>query len=88
MTEVRSRTSERVSQTRVVVASRTDELASLSEFVQFDHLRDKKANVGMMLHRTQNWEAIMAEIAKCEVVCANCHRVRTLRRGQHGERCA
>jgi hypothetical protein len=28
------------------------------------------------------WEALLAEIAKCDVVCANCHAVRTWRRVQ------
>jgi hypothetical protein len=28
------------------------------------------------------WDALLAEVAKCDVVCANCHRVRTwTRRG-------
>ena len=26
------------------------------------------------------WEALKAEIAKCDVVCANCHRIRTVER--------
>jgi len=26
---------------------------------------------------TRSWEILLAEIEKCEVVCANCHRIRT-----------
>lgn len=47
--------------------------------LEFDHLRDKVFNVGTELH-DRNWESVLAEIAKCEVVCANCHRRRTARR--------
>lgn len=32
------------------------------------------------------WERILAEIAKCDVVCANCHAVRTAERGYTGGR--
>lgn len=45
--------------------------------MQFDHLRDKKANVSNMIRSDYSWEAIKLEILKCEVVCANCHAVRT-----------
>ena len=46
---------------------------------EFDHLRDKSFDIGQeLLHR--NWQAILDEIAKCEGVCANCHRRRTARR--------
>ena len=31
--------------------------------------------------RDRNWHDVLDEIAKCEVVCANCHRRRTARRG-------
>jgi hypothetical protein len=49
--------------------------------LEFDHLRDKAFNIGEALSR-RNWQAILDEIAKCEVVCANCHRRRTaVRRG-------
>lgn len=45
--------------------------------LDFDHLKDKKYNVSRMIHEGFSWKAIAREIAKCEVVCANCHRIRT-----------
>jgi hypothetical protein len=30
-----------------------------------------------MIHDGFSWKAIKKEIEKCEVVCANCHRIRT-----------
>ncbi len=47
--------------------------------LEFDHLRDKSFNIGASL-TTRPWQVILDEIAKCEVVCANCHRRRTARR--------
>jgi hypothetical protein len=47
--------------------------------LEFDHLRDKRFSIGGHLVR-QSWRSILAEIEKCEVVCANCHRRRTARR--------
>ena len=34
---------------------------------------------------TYNWDKILAEIAKCDVVCANCHRIRTHIRAKRAE---
>ena len=49
--------------------------------LEFDHLRDKRFDVGNRLVSVK-WQTILDEIAKCEVVCANCHRRRTaVRRG-------
>ena len=48
--------------------------------LEFDHLRDKKFPISRGL-RERAWESVREEIEKCEVVCANCHRRRTLRRG-------
>lgn len=45
--------------------------------LDFDHLRDKKYNVSQMVHDGFSWVAIEKEMKKCEVVCANCHRIRT-----------
>lgn len=48
--------------------------------LEFDHLRDKRWNISEMLHLS--WTAILAEIAKCEVRCANDHRRATRKRRQ------
>lgn len=48
--------------------------------LEFDHLRDKNFNVAEGM-RNKNWDVVLAEIEKCEVVCANCHRRRTALRG-------
>jgi hypothetical protein len=44
--------------------------------LEFDHLEEKRFNIGQVL-TYRNWASILAEIEKCEVVCANCHRRRT-----------
>lgn len=46
--------------------------------LEFDHLdrSSKSGNIGNMLYRVST-KRLMDEIAKCEVVCANCHRRRT-----------
>jgi ssDNA-binding Zn-finger/Zn-ribbon topoisomerase 1 len=45
--------------------------------MDFDHVRGKKhANV-MELIPTLSKKKIDEEIAKCEIVCSNCHRIRT-----------
>ena len=49
--------------------------------LEFDHLADKLFNIGQVLPY-RNWQTILDEIEKCEVVCANCHRRReALRKG-------
>lgn len=44
--------------------------------LEFDHLVDKKFNVGAGM-RERSLQSVRDEIAKCDVVCANCHRRRT-----------
>lgn len=48
--------------------------------MDFDHLRDKTMSISEMVTRGWSTEEVLAEIAKCELVCSNCHRVRTFNR--------
>lgn len=48
--------------------------------MQFDHIADNKAfNIGIVGPRASR-ERLLAEIAKCDVVCANCHSERSHKR--------
>lgn len=54
--------------------------ASDPRILDFDHLSDKSHNVSDMQGRGYSVERIQEEIDKCEVVCSNCHRIRTFER--------
>ena len=51
--------------------------------LDFDHLRDKKANISTLVQSGVSWQSLADEIAKCEVRCANCHRRRTATMGRY-----
>lgn len=46
--------------------------------MDFDHVGEKTFQIATAY--TRSLATVLAEIAKCEVVCANCHRIRTARR--------
>jgi hypothetical protein len=49
--------------------------------LEFDHVRgEKRGDVGNLIRSGRKWETILAEIEKCEVRCANCHRRVTAQR--------
>ena len=51
------------------------------EAMDFDHVRGEKLyNVGLMT--AYAIRTIQAEIDKCDVVCSNCHRIRTYARNE------
>lgn len=51
--------------------------------MEFDHREDsaKLYNIGAMIGNSYSWNTILKEIEKCDTVCANCHRHRTMKRG-------
>lgn len=48
------------------------------EVLEFDHLGGKADTIAKM--QTASLERLKAEVEKCEVVCANCHKKRTYAR--------
>lgn len=49
--------------------------------MDFDHIRGKKS-FGIANGAGRDRQVVLAEIAKCELVCANCHRIRTYLRNR------
>lgn len=46
--------------------------------MDFDHINDDKSyNIAYLVHIGCTEQTLLTEIAKCELVCSNCHRVRT-----------
>ena len=49
--------------------------------LEFDHVRGtKRKALSYMVSRGYAWKTIKAEVDKCDIVCANCHRLRTYKR--------
>lgn len=49
------------------------------EAMDFDHVTGEKVS-GVSVMAGKPWEEVRKEIDKCQLVCACCHRVRTLKR--------
>jgi hypothetical protein len=45
--------------------------------LDFDHQRDKKEMISVMIHCGNSLSTIVKEIEKCEIRCSNCHRKKT-----------
>jgi hypothetical protein len=53
--------------------------------MDFDHVIGiKLGDIGTLRTTNATWEVILNEIAKCEIVCSNCHRMRTEKRRSNG----
>lgn len=49
------------------------------EVLDLDHVTGEKVRaIGNLL--SSKWERLLAEVEKCELVCSNCHRIRTAER--------
>jgi hypothetical protein len=46
--------------------------------MQFDHVRgEKRFNIGRATTKIKSIQTLLEEISKCDLVCANCHAIRT-----------
>lgn len=48
--------------------------------MDFDHLEKKSFGISRAVNSTISLERLAEEIVKCDLVCANCHRIRTFNR--------
>lgn len=54
----------------------------IPEAMDFDHVRgEKKFNISSAMKR-RSLKEVLEEVAKCDLVCATCHRIRTFNRRQ------
>ena len=49
--------------------------------MDFDHRdpKHKKFNIAEGADNNVSWQTLKDEISKCDIVCSNCHRIRTFR---------
>jgi len=51
--------------------------------MDFDHLDEDDKSFALSRSMDHSWRAIEQEMAKCDLLCANCHRLRTFKRTHH-----
>lgn len=51
--------------------------------LEFDHIKGKNFNISNHYKNNLSWEAIEKEISRCEVRCANCHRIKSAIENKH-----
>ena len=45
--------------------------------LDFDHQHNKVDSVSNILSSSTNLDKVLEEIKKCQILCANCHRIKT-----------
>ncbi len=50
-----------------------------SRVLEFDHIDpdSKSASISRLINSTTNWDNVLQEINKCQILCANCHKIKT-----------
>ena len=50
--------------------------------LDFDHRGNKSFNIGNFRKHVLSIKSLEKEMAKCDLVCSNCHRIRTYKRNE------
>lgn len=47
--------------------------------LEFDHInpKTKSFSIARAITSTLSWENILSEMAKCQILCVNCHKIKT-----------
>ena len=54
--------------------------------LEFDHRPEEEKQFDIarsVAGSTRSWKSIKKEIEKCNIVCSNCHKIRTMTRGNY-----
>ena len=51
--------------------------------LDFDHEDKKKMGICQMIRNCYSTRAVMSEIVVCKIRCANCHRIKTFKKGNY-----
>ena len=51
--------------------------------LEFNHLDPAKKKFQIAGNLTRRWDSIVEEMAKCEILCANCHAIHTHENDQY-----
>ena len=54
------------------------------ECMDFDHVTGEKEFPISFGVKSVSMQRVLDEIAKCEIICSNCHRIRTVERSRSG----
>ena len=50
--------------------------------LEFDHIRDKVADISYAVSSGWSLKRLQSEMDKCEIRCANCHRIKIIKERQ------
>ena len=76
----RPRNSDRIHDIKLALGCMDCGYTRCAEALDWDHRSASKKAFGLARADKHSWDECLIEMQKCDLVCANCHRERTLKR--------